>query len=129
MIPPARPGLASRRPLLAGPGRGGVHLGARPGSSPPAFIVLLQWGVSLLPLFPLFWTLGSLLLSLCLLGLWFYCVFFFMEGAGWEWGVREELAKAVAEGAGTTLSPPATFLGPHPRFPAAAVVTDVLGTV
>lgn len=69
------------------------------------------------PLPPLFWTLCSLLLSLCLLCLWFYCVFFFMEGAGWmrgwELGVREELAKKGAEGAGTTPSP----RGPLPPTP------------
>lgn len=54
-----------------------------------------------------------------------------MEGAGWngEDGngeVREELA----ERAGTTLSLQAPVLvPPHPRFPVAAVVTDVSGTV
>lgn len=78
-------------------------------------------------------TLRSLHLPLCLLCLWFYWVFFFMEGAGWDgedgnWEVRKELAKEGAEG--TTLSPQATTLfRPHPRFPVAAVVTDVLGPV
>lgn len=56
-----------------------------------------------------------------------------MEGSGWDgedrnWEVRKELAKEEARG--ITLSPQATILLlPYPRFPVAAVVTDVLSTV
>lgn len=55
-----------------------------------------------------------------------------MEGAGWDgedgnWEVRKELAK---EDAKASRSPQATIVFlPHAGFPAAAVVTDVLGTV
>lgn len=133
VIPPARPGLASRRQLLAAPGLSCVSLRASPGSSPPPS--LSSSGVSLCTLSSIVLAApGSLVQSLCLLFLGFYGGIFLYGGNKMAWGGWEledesrELATEEAERAGSTQNPqPTVPFPPHPRLPVAAVVTDVLG--